>query len=536
MESSDDELKRQPWIIAAAVAATSFMLLFGVFPLVTIVRQLLTSAADFESAYGWKDIAVLLWQSSSQAALSALLTLMAGLPVAFLLSRFEFVGRRFLYGVVMLPFILPTMVTALGLRGLFAGVLAQGLWLVVVGHVFVNIAVVVRFVGAAIEQLDERLLFQARSLGASGLVSWLTIGLPLLRPAIVRSGVLVFGFCFSSLSLILVLGTRSNRTFETEVLRQVSLLLDFRGAAFNTVIQLVCIALVLVLGARWGKSPVGASWQGLERRAIGQRWGWRLFAVVTAVAYLAPLAWLVRRSFSGQRGWSAEYWNSLLQGSVASGSVPNISSIGPSIVRSIFLALVVALVAVLIAAMCASLTIQSSDTRFRLVGRVALMPMMLTSATVGLGMLLLFSRPPFEWQRGGISLVLAQSLIAIPIAYAFILNKLEEVDSEMCVAAAALGSSPGQAWWTTYGATLMSSALAASGLAMAIAMGEYGAASFLSDYQSPNLTVVLMRLLGRPSEAALSYSSILALVLAALALFSVATFESASRRARRVRQ
>jgi ABC-type spermidine/putrescine transport system permease subunit II len=164
------------------------------------------------------------------------------------------------------------------------------------------------------------------------------------------------------------------------------------------------------------------------------------------------------------------------------------------------------------------------------------MPMMFTSATVGLGMLLSFSRAPFEWSRAGLPLLLAQTMLVLPVAYVSVLNRLDEVDPQMQFVAQSLGASRVRAYFSAYGSRLSSGMLAAAGLAAAIACGEYGAASFLSDFQSPTLTVQLMRQLGRPGESSLALASILATTLALVALAFLGVFETTSRTASKVRR
>ena len=73
-------------------------------------------------------------------------------------------------------------------------------------------------------------------------------------------------------------------------------------------------------------------------------------------------------------------------------------------------------------------------------------------------------------------------------------------------------------------------------LAAAVSLGEFGAASFLSDAQHPALTVLLMRQLGRPAESSLAIAAVMALVLALTAAIAIAFGQSIARRAERVRR
>src|SRR5512145_1741291 len=114
-----------------------------------------------------------------QAALSTFLTLLLGLPAAYLFARYEFRGKSLLRALTAVPFMLPTVVVAagfsalLGPRGLvhnlfplssfaFLGTLPA----ILVAHIFYNTTIIIRVVGTALSSLDPKLEHAARSLGA----------------------------------------------------------------------------------------------------------------------------------------------------------------------------------------------------------------------------------------------------------------------------------------------------------------------------------------------------------------------------------
>src|SRR6266536_4244321 len=114
-----------------------------------------------------------------QAILSTLLTLLLGLPSAYLFARYEFRGKSILRALTAVPFMLPTVVVAagfsalLGPRGLihslfplssfnFVGTLTA----ILIAHIFYNTTIIVRVVGNALSSLDPKLEQAARSLGA----------------------------------------------------------------------------------------------------------------------------------------------------------------------------------------------------------------------------------------------------------------------------------------------------------------------------------------------------------------------------------
>ena len=112
-----------------------------------------------------------------QAALSTLLTVLLGLPSAYLFARFDFFGKSLLRALTAVPFMLPTVVVAAG----FNALLGPSGWLsilfhlssfqfigtlpaILLAHVFYNTTIVIRIVGNALSRLDPRLDHAARTL------------------------------------------------------------------------------------------------------------------------------------------------------------------------------------------------------------------------------------------------------------------------------------------------------------------------------------------------------------------------------------
>ncbi len=102
------------------------------------------------------------WFTFWQAALSTALAVLAALPAAWIFARFDFPGRRVLWALALVPFVLPTVVVGaaflalLGPRGPFGVRLEYTIWAILIAHVFYNYAVVLRVVGGVWEQVDPR--------------------------------------------------------------------------------------------------------------------------------------------------------------------------------------------------------------------------------------------------------------------------------------------------------------------------------------------------------------------------------------------
>ena len=143
--------------------------------------------------------------SFGTAALAALINVVAGLLVAWVLVRYDFPGQRVIDAVVDLPFALPTAVAGIALTAIYAPAGPIGGWLaelglrvaytplgVLVALVFVGLPFVVRSVQPVLEDVDREVEEAAETLGAGPLQRAWRVILPAILPALVSGGGLAF--------------------------------------------------------------------------------------------------------------------------------------------------------------------------------------------------------------------------------------------------------------------------------------------------------------------------------------------------------
>lgn len=513
---------RWVWIIPAV-----FLLAFLVVPLATILGSIWTpdGTAGLLDASAWRIAAL----AAVQALASTILALAVGLPIANAVSRYRFRGRAFAQALVTIPFVLPTVVVALAFKSLLGPGLAQGFLLVVIAHAYVNLAVVVRIVGARWVQHDDRFETVARALGASPWRAFTSVTWPMLRGSIASAAAVVFIFCFSSLGIVLILGDASTRTLETQILRQTSLLLDFPGAAASAIVQLVLVSTVLGASA-WlasrspAERPTAAALRPLPRHRAG-----RMAILGTACAAVAivaaPVLALAAASLTRQGQLSLAWWQAL--GTIDAGTT-RIGSPLAAIGTSLLFAAATGLIAGMIGGMAALALL--SHRIGRGVTALALIPLGISAATLGLGTLLAYGRPPLDLRPTGLLVPLAHSLVAIPLVVAVVAPALRATDDRAMHVAATLGASATRAFLTAYGPVLRVVMIAAGGLAAAVSLGEFGAASFLARAGSPTVPIQIVRLLGRPGELSFGTAAALAVVLVALTLTVVLVVDRMARR------
>jgi thiamine transport system permease protein len=141
-----------------------------------------------------------------QAVATCLLALLVGLPVAWVLARREFAGRELVLRLLMLPFVVPTLVAALGvlavlgprgLAGSWWGLQWQDTpWLLLYGNLFFNLCLVVRATVEALERVSAARVAAARTLGATAWRAFWRVEWPAILPWLASALCLVFLYAF----------------------------------------------------------------------------------------------------------------------------------------------------------------------------------------------------------------------------------------------------------------------------------------------------------------------------------------------------
>jgi len=182
-------MKREPffWItISCGLVIMAFILL----PLIQMmgapsVGMLIETIQD-------KDVVRSIWLSIYTAGLAALISFFLGTPLAYLLARSNFRGKRLVEGIIDLPIVIPHPVVGIAIlsvagRNHWIGQLLSELGIRVMGSV-TGIVVVLTFVGMpfylnatknGFEGISPRLEKVSRSLGASMFSTFFRITFPL---------------------------------------------------------------------------------------------------------------------------------------------------------------------------------------------------------------------------------------------------------------------------------------------------------------------------------------------------------------------
>ncbi len=449
-----------------------------------------------------------LWFTLWSSTVATVITLVLGIPSAYVLHRLRFPGVRLLRAALLVPFVLPTVVVGVAFRQLISeGGPLGGLRLdgsataIVAALVFFNVAVVIRAVGTSWESLDRRPGEAAAALGASPLRVFTSVTLPMLRPAIVSAASVVFLFCATAFGVVLTLGGLHYSTVETEIYLLTTQLLDLQAAAALSVLQLLTVTALLWVShrARRRQVAVARTAPRPRRPARGDLpAGLVLGAVVLLVAL--PIGALVAGSLQTDGGWSLANYRALTStGSRDALVVPATQALLNSLRTAVDTTWMSLLMGLLIAFVVTRRSHTPAERRVRTtLDGLFMLPLGVSAVTLGFGFLITLDRPPLELRDNPLLVPIAQALVALPLVVRIVVPVLAGIDDRQRQAAASLGASPWRAVLTVDLPAVRKPVLAAAGFAFATSLGEFGATSFLARDDFPTLPIVIFRLLGHP--------------------------------------
>ncbi len=464
-----------------------------------------------------------------QAFLSTVASVALGFPGAYLLARYEFRGRATLRSLTMLPFVLPSIMVAVGFLAMFGrrGALNDALGLaglgpvdvlftleiIVLAHAFYNAPLVIRLVGAAWETVDRQRVETARSLGASPLAAFRDVVLPTLWAPLLTASLLTFLFTFMSFPIVLALGGLQLATVEVWLFARVQDLQLAEAATLATVETAFTLSLTYLYLRYEARQAAGHTGGPLRPRrpllagratlADPRRLGLLAYGVVVLVVFVGPLASLLFESVTTPEGaFTTDYYAFLVdqQLAVAAGTVRPLAAVGNSLLFG---------VGTLLLAVPMGLVVSVVATRGGRGSRVAeallTAPLAVSGIVVGLGLLqtFVFGTTVFGHRlvvTGPVAIVAAHAVAAYPFVTRNVTPALGDLDSRLAEAARSLGATRFRALLDVELPLIAAALLAGTAFAFAISIGEFDSTVLLAEgVDTATMPVALERYIGNRS-------------------------------------
>jgi len=193
--------------------------------------------------------------------IAALINVIFGLLIAWILVRYNFVGKRIVDALVDLPFALPTAVAGISLTAILAGNGWIGQYLepfgiklafnpngIVIALIFIGLPFVVRTVQPVLEVAEKELEEAATCLGATRIQTFIRVILPIIAPALLTGFAMAFARAIGEYGSVIFIAGNMPMISEITPLIIISKLeqYDYAGATAVALVMLV-ISFILLL-------------------------------------------------------------------------------------------------------------------------------------------------------------------------------------------------------------------------------------------------------------------------------------------------
>ena len=487
-------IENAPWhaTLNAGIIVGSFLLVLAAIILAQLIfnpyAQGVSGLFSFDP-----QIAKILAFTTYQAALSAALSLVLGILLAWALShRCQFPFRNLLISLISSALVLPTLVVVLGLVSVYGrnGWLADisqtvsgqglpfsiyGLTGILIAHVFFNASFAARILLHRFEAIST----DKHKLGAAlGLGFWTriqTIELPAILPSLPGLAVTIFLLCFTSFAIVLTLGgSPIYNTLEVAIYEAVKFDFDLPKAFQLAVVQIaICIALVMIANTKTNlqtNTSVSAKpniFPLIDRAKLTL--AHRLIIVVFSLFFIAPLIAVFSDGIGGNL--LSLFADSVFQ-------------------RTAFTSLIIASISTVIAVVFSYL-ISSAIVSLKLQHRAAksqfakplvtllsvstMLYLVFPALVMGLGFFILFQKiggNSVVWS--GTVVILANALIAIPFAVATLRPALFSIAKKHDRLSTSLGLANRLRWRLVDWPVLRPDITYVSALAFCFSLGDMG--------------------------------------------------------------
>jgi iron(III) transport system permease protein len=483
------------------------------------------------------------------AMVTTLATTALSLPLALLLTRYDFKGKGILQGMILVPMVLPPFVGAIGMKQMFARFGSVNLLLmrmdiidqpidffggggflgVVILEVLHLYPIMYLNVAAALSNIDPSLDEAARNVGASGLRLFRTITFPLMLPGYFAGAIIVFIWAFTDLGTPLVFNFR--KVISVEIFNSIADINE-NPVAYALVVLVIVITIFFyylakkVMGGQRYEMVTRGHVAGAQKPATPGLTAaiWTIMIVVTGIALLPHLS-IVLTSFADR--W---FMTVLPESTTLShyGMVFDHPLASSSIRISLFLSVCSTILDVVVGVTIAYILVRTSIPFKGVLDGLAMLPLALPGLVLAFGYLAGYSGTFLDARHFPLPLlVIAYAVRRLPYMVRAAYAGFQQTSVALEEAAMNMGASRLRSVWQITFPLILANLVAGGVLCFAFAMLEVSDSLILAmkgDYYP--ITRAIYALLGRISDGAYIASAmgVLGMLLLMASLFLAGRF------------
>jgi thiamine transport system permease protein len=259
-----------------------------------------------------------------------------------------------------------------------------------------------------------------------------------------------------------------------------------------------------------------------------------LVTALVGLLLVVPMTVLVVRSLETPTGWGFDNYRALAStGEGNALAAPVTEALWNSLRTALIAALLSLAVGVLLSVVLARRPRKAVARRaIGTLDAAVMLPLGVSAVTVGFGFLIALDEPPLDFRSSALLVPIAQAMVTIPLVVRMVLPVLRGADDRLRQAAAVLGAGPVRVWASVDLPLMRRALVGAAAFAFAVALGEFGATSFVARPETSTLPVVIGRLIARPGATHTGMALAAAVVLAIGCTLAVVAVDASVRERR----
>jgi iron(III) transport system permease protein len=531
-----------------------FFIVFLLYPLGHVFSHAFFTSEGFSLVFmkllfSSPNYTIILANSVNLGLAVTVFTSLLALPLALLLVRYNFWGKGFLNGLILIPMVLPPFVGAIGMRQLLArfgsinllllemGVISQPIdwlgggrfWGVVILESLHLYPIMYLNLAAALANVDPSLEEAAKNMGANRFKLFTTVTFPLMLPGYFAGAIIVFIWAFTDLGTPLVFEYR-----EVVAVQIFNMVTDLHQNPMGYAFVVAVIALTLFFFYLSKRILGGGSYEMLGRghvasaaRPASPSMTIVAYAVVLMISALALIPHLGVLLTSVTSRWflsvlpseyTVQFYVSIFSHDLALLSIKN----------SLLLSSLSTVIDVLLGVTIAYLLARKRVPGRGLLDALAMLPLALPGLVLAFGYVAAFSATPLDARANPVPLlVIAYAVRRLPYMVRAAYAGFQQTSVVLEEAAINLGASPMKTLYQITMPLIFANLVAGAVLAFSFAMLEVSDSLILaSKEQYYPITKAIYALLGRIADGPYIASAMgmLGLLLLAGSLFIAGRF------------
>jgi ABC-type spermidine/putrescine transport system permease subunit II len=181
------------------------------------------------------------------AAITTLVSLILGTMASLALVRGTLPGKKVLNLFFISPIMVPVIITAFAVYGIYAKMHLIGTLLgMVLAHTILCVPFVILVISANLYRFDVSLEMAARNIGANAFKTLMYVTLPLIKPGIITAGIFCFITSLDDLVLAMFLVGTRRTTLPIRIFSQLRFRIDPGVAAASTIFIVAAVSIVFI--------------------------------------------------------------------------------------------------------------------------------------------------------------------------------------------------------------------------------------------------------------------------------------------------